>query len=66
MKKILWSVSIGFATGSPQSENASWFFIRDSILSKTKEKAIEIVRKRGYKINNDICADWVFICEEKK
>jgi len=66
MKNRLWSVSVSFATGAPQFKNASWFFIKDSILSETKKKAIEIIRKRGYKIHNDICADWVFNCEEKK
>ena len=64
MKSKKWEVSVGFATGAPQYQNASWFFIKDSVVSKTKEEAIEIIRKIGYGMSNDICADWVFSCEE--
>lgn len=65
-KRKEWLVSVGFATGSPQNKNASWFAITDIFFGETKEEAIRKARLEGYRANPDICADWLFSCEMLK
>lgn len=65
MKKTVetnWLVQVGYATGSLEQGNASWFLVEKECYNMSKKKAIETARKIGYTMNKDICADWIFSC----
>lgn len=64
MKKGNWKVQMGFATGSPQGKNAGWFTVTQSHKNCTLVKAIEETTNTGFSQNGDICASWVFYCED--
>lgn len=57
-------ISMGFATGSPQNKNESWFSRVGTYFGCTSVDAIERLRKEAYSLDDDICADWVFRIEE--
>ena len=64
MKKGNWKVMMGFATGSSQGKNASWFTITESSKDCTLVDAIDSTMDTGFSQNDDICASWVFWCED--
>ena len=64
MKKGNWKVQMGFATGTPQSKNAGWFIVTQSHKDCTLVKAIDETMNTGFSQNEDICASWIFWCED--
>ena len=58
----IWTVNMGFATG--EKHWARWFSIKRTYKNCTLPQAIAKTRRYGYTKSDDICADWVFWCED--
>jgi hypothetical protein len=65
MNKGTWTIFMGFATGSPHNRNESWFNLQRTHKNCTLAQAIDKTRSVAYKLSDDICADWVFHCEDR-
>jgi hypothetical protein len=64
-----WTISMGFATGNPplapgNTNHASWFSVQRTWRYCILSDAIARTREAGYKLSDDICADWVFWCKD--
>jgi hypothetical protein len=55
-----WEICFGYCTGNPLAGNDSWFTTKQIIHNETLGKALFEARKAGYKVSDDVCADFLF------
>jgi hypothetical protein len=58
-----WTILMGFATGGP-GPFSHWFSVEKTWRYCILSDAIAWTREAGYKLSDDICADWVFCCKD--